>query len=310
MHPSHSASVQSAKEYDPYLATSASPTLRPGLELTGGVSAFGMRMHCAKKDRAGQELYAPAFVENLLAIQLHHRFSYRMQYKGTCVADVVPGDIALTPRGTPVHWRVTDGEMNALVLALPAELLRRTVERDLNGSACSVELTMQTQQHDPLLHAVGLKMYGLLGAENTLDALYLDSLITLLAVHIIRAYSVFVPKLPRDEAGLPAALLKRVIDYIDANLDTGLSLEKLGEMSQYSPYHLARLFKASTGYTLHQYVVDRRLTRAAELIQHSTLSLQAIAQQVGFTDQSHLTHQFRRKYGYPPGVLRKRMDSE
>jgi AraC family transcriptional regulator len=72
-----------------------------------------------------------------------------------------------------------------------------------------------------------------------------------------------------------------------------------------NPYHFARQFKASTGLPPHQYVIARRVERARELLQGGgELSLAEVAADVGFADQSQLSHHFKRLVGVTPGRFR------
>jgi AraC family transcriptional regulator len=55
---------------------------------------------------------------------------------------------------------------------------------------------------------------------------------------------------------------------------------------------------------LHQYVLGRRIERAASLLRFSDTPIAAIAIECGFADQSHLTTAFRRRTGVTPAVYR------
>jgi AraC family transcriptional regulator len=104
--------------------------------------------------------------------------------------------------------------------------------------------------------------------------------------------------------GLPRPRLGRVLEYIQANLDQGIHIDELAGAAGLSLFHFAKLFKRSTGSSPHQYVLERRLERAKELLRKTGLSLSEIALQAGFADQSHLTNVFRRFIGVTPSQFR------
>jgi AraC family transcriptional regulator len=113
------------------------------------------------------------------------------------------------------------------------------------------------------------------------------------------------PNSQRNYPALPHAILARLCEYIDTHLESPLTLEELGGIAQYSPFHLARRFRQSTGLTLHQYVTSRRVAKAHALIAATDLSLQQVAAQAGFSDQSHLSNACRKVYGCAPSEVRK-----
>ena len=66
-----------------------------------------------------------------------------------------------------------------------------------------------------------------------------------------------------------------------------------------------RLLKGTNGLTPHAHVSRLRLARAHELVLLSRLPLAAIAAETGLSSQSHMTTQFVRRWGTPPGALRR-----
>ena len=104
--------------------------------------------------------------------------------------------------------------------------------------------------------------------------------------------------------GLSPERLQRVRDYIEAHLDDDLSLTALADIACLSPFHFSRSFKEAAGVGLQRYVMQRRLERAKTLMRRTNQPLALIAQEAGFSDQSHLTSIFRRETGVTPGRYR------
>ncbi|MBV8213673.1 MAG: helix-turn-helix transcriptional regulator [Verrucomicrobia bacterium] len=67
-----------------------------------------------------------------------------------------------------------------------------------------------------------------------------------------------------------------------------------------SPDYFTRLFKAATGKSPHQFIIDARVSKARQLLERGNISISEAAYEVGFVDQSHLTRQFKRAFGLPP----------
>ncbi|HWM70534.1 MAG TPA: AraC family transcriptional regulator [Steroidobacteraceae bacterium] len=84
---------------------------------------------------------------------------------------------------------------------------------------------------------------------------------------------------------------------------------RLGDISQavgVSPSHLAATFKKEERTTIHQYLVNLRLLRAASLLRGCD-DLTTLALNLGFASQSHFSNAFRRWSGCPPGTYRARL---
>jgi AraC family transcriptional regulator len=104
---------------------------------------------------------------------------------------------------------------------------------------------------------------------------------------------------------LDSATVCRVADYIDSSLDAEISLSDLARIAEMPLDYFARSFRAATGAPPYAYVLSRRLQRARELLLQSDRPISAIALDVGFANQSHLTATFQRAFGVTPASLRK-----
>jgi AraC family transcriptional regulator len=132
-----------------------------------------------------------------------------------------------------------------------------------------------------------------------------EALATVLAVQLLRQG--LAPRQPargRDGA-LPPGTLRAVVAYLEAHLETDLTLAQLAAAAHPSAYHFARQFKAATGVPPHRYVIARRVARAQELLHpDQDLALAEIAARVGFADHSQFSHHFTRVVGVTPRQFR------
>ncbi|WP_170976804.1 helix-turn-helix transcriptional regulator [Massilia sp. HP4] len=104
--------------------------------------------------------------------------------------------------------------------------------------------------------------------------------------------------------GLPRWQVKRVTDYIDANLGATLRTASLAATLGLSVSHFTRAFKHSVGVPPRVYVIRRRLAAACAEMVNSTTPLTTIAHAHGFCDQSHFTRTFHETIGLSPHVWR------
>lgn len=66
-----------------------------------------------------------------------------------------------------------------------------------------------------------------------------------------------------------AITIHSILSWIEDNLESPLSLEKVSERSGYSKWHLQRMFKKETGHSLGQYIRSRKLTEIAQKLKQS-----------------------------------------
>ena len=130
-----------------------------------------------------------------------------------------------------------------------------------------------------------------------------EAVTTALAYHLVREAGIEQPRLIHVHGGLSAGAKRRVLEMIDAALDTRLTIEMLAREVGLSAAHFARAFKETLGRAPHQYLLAQRLERARRLLESTALTLSDIAQRTGFADQAHFTRLFKRAFGTTPGAL-------
>jgi AraC family transcriptional regulator len=219
---------------------------------------------------------------------------------------VNPGDMVIVPANAwqQTSWNLAGG---IIVIGLEperfAQLAAETV--DLNR----IELLPHFATSDPLVHQIGLALKRVLEMPGSTSRLYGESMSTALMVHLLQHYSAQQPALPIYAGGLTNPKLKQVIDYIAAHLNQDLSLHQLAAIAQISPHYFLQQFKQSIGITPHQYVIRCRIEQAQGLLKQGKHSISEVAILVGFVDQSHFHHHFKRLIGMTPKTFLRQFKS-
>jgi AraC-like DNA-binding protein len=110
---------------------------------------------------------------------------------------------------------------------------------------------------------------------------------------------------PVARGGLSPSVLRRVCEYIDANLETNIGLDAISKVAGLSRCHFVRAFRQSVGTTPHNFLMYRRFRKAVDFITSTDLSLAEIALAAGFSDQSHFSRRFRQYLGVSPSAFRR-----
>ena len=101
------------------------------------------------------------------------------------------------------------------------------------------------------------------------------------------------------------ARMRRVLDYIDQNLEEEFTISALARMAHLSVFHFARTFANTMGIPPQRYVGQRRLESAKKMIGTGRLPLSEIAFRSGFSSQASFTRAFRRATNMTPGEFRQ-----
>jgi AraC family transcriptional regulator len=212
----------------------------------------------------------------------------------------VPGDVKIVPPGVPRVWE-TESATTKLSMYL-SPLLMLSAAAAMGIDIDRVAIAPRLHVRDPRIEHIGWAVKAELEASEPLGRLYGDSLGLALASHLLRAY---VPATAIAGNGrLSQRRLSRVVEYIQENVAQDLSLAELARLAGMGPSRFKVVFKQSLGLPVHQYVIRRRVERAAELIARSALALSDIALQAGFANQSHMARCMKRLTGITPTALR------
>ena len=118
--------------------------------------------------------------------------------------------------------------------------------------------------------------------------------------------SQYIGSLAKEVQGDTASALETAVSYIDAHLAEELSVRDLAGLCYVSADHLTRLFKKKFGMTVSEYIQDRRIRLAGDLLASGSLSISAVSNTVGFGNYSYFTEQFKKFYGMTPREYQKK----
>jgi AraC family transcriptional regulator len=215
---------------------------------------------------------------------------------------VIHGDVDIIPSETPAVWENKEKD-TALICSLPPALLQAAAEGlDLDPSR--IEIRNRFQMRDTQIEHIGWALKAEMERGYPSGRLYVDSLAMALAARVLQAHSSLARESEMPRGALQGHRLKRVLAFIEEHLGDDLSLETIAGAAGVSAPHCKVLFRRALGMPVHQYVISRRVERAAALLRESRLPISQIALETGFAHQSHLARHMRRVMGVSPRELR------
>ena len=233
----------------------------------------------------------------------------KLEGAGRETALIGPRRICLTPGDATAQWQHA-GHPEILQVYLRQSVYEAAVSEIYGCDSSVAELVPRFAILDPPLEQLAIAITNALRDGNAEDGLYIDTIAQMMAVHLARTHS----SRSKPVRLLPAKPLagwkmRRVIEFIEDNLEGDLSLQSMAAEVDISPLYLARAFKAAVGQSPHQYVLARRIERAKELLRNTDLPVVDVALSSGFSSQSHLSHWFIRQIGVSPAVYRRQAAS-
>ncbi len=103
-------------------------------------------------------------------------------------------------------------------------------------------------------------------------------------------------------------MVQKCVDYIDLHLEQKIQAADLAAQLGYDDYYITRRFKRETGYSLTNYIKFAKIERAKVLLQSTRLTVQQIADGLGFTTRSYFIQCFKAVTGRTPTAWRAQAD--
>ena len=216
-----------------------------------------------------------------------------------------PRRFCITPGTAAAQWEHS-GTPEILQIYLRGSIYAAAVNEMYGCDVSQAPMVPRFAILDPLLEQLAITITTALRDGTVEDGLYVDTLAHMIAVHLARQYSTRTRAVhgPTQKV-IPGWKMRRLIEFVEENLDRDLSLEAMAGEVEISPLYLPRAFKSAVGQSPHQYVLARRIERARELLRDTDLPIVDVALSSGFSSQSHLSNWFLRMVGVSPATYRK-----
>lgn len=129
------------------------------------------------------------------------------------------------------------------------------------------------------------------GTKSELSKIFSDGLQEICCQHLT------------DDAKMSSAVAK-VKKYLDTHFDQDITLDKMAEQVNISPYYFSKLFKQETGSGFNNYLTRMRIEKAKNLLENTEMPIKEVCAEIGYQDPNYFSRLFKRWTGLAPTELR------
>ena len=249
------------------------------------------------KDQTGQEFSYHYHDFHKVVIFLSGKVTYHIEGKAY---HLKPWDILLVSRHA-IHKSEIDASVpyERFILwiknDIPNKQLLQCFQKASDRSYNLVRLnsSLQEKLKDVLFELEASARSEAFGKDILTQALFQEFMVYLNRIFLEKQYIFDKKSYSYDSQ------IANILKYINHHLGEDLSVDALASRHYISKYHLMRKFKEETGYTLHNYVINKRLLQARTLISEGTPILKA-AHESGFAEYSTVSRAYRKHFGKAP----------
>ena len=252
----------------------------------------------------GQDVVVPAMRDFMLVSYQTGITPMRRRFDGRWKRETLgPGATSLLTRAQQAYWNWHE-PIDVTHIYLSGDLVTNVASEIMDCAVSEVTLEDILRVDDPVMAHAAAAIAAEARTRGLGGALYVDSVARTLIIHLLRQYSSVRLKETWRSGSLSPLQERRILEFIDTNLERSLDLKLLADALDMMPCLFARQFRRSFGMPPYAFVKARRLEKARHLLTRTTLPIKVIAVDCGFCDQAHLTRMFAAEFGKTPAVFR------
>lgn len=270
---------------------------------TGSLPMFAMRHHRTLDARTVEIVCDAPEAEDWDALFVNRSGSgkFGIDFCGTYREVSLHRDLCcFLPAGADSRLQF-DGQAGSFVLYFKPGLIGSLLQSEGKGDDALAPIV--GKQMPRVAHLLGL-IESELRRPSLGSRLMIDGLLRAIAGLLVSSDAIANSE-PCERIYLSPPKLRRVIDFIEANLQESIGLDDLAQAAGLSANHFLRVFKLATGETPYHFLRARRLERARQLLADNAMPLAELALECGFANQAHFTAAFSRELGISPGRYRR-----
>jgi AraC family transcriptional regulator len=247
---------------------------------------------------------------HLLEDQLFHFFmkpaviGFSLRDAAITSISVGPGHAVFCPRKEWHNIRWDEG-ISVLSIRMPDSALVEAARERL--AERSLEIVPKHVVTDDRLTHLLIALDAERARGYLAGKLFVDCIESAVANILLTSFNTLAPRSIFGKGSMTPRVLRRVVEFMHANIDKQIGLKDLADCAGLSLSHFSLQFRATTNQSPHQYMLRLRIERSKKLLADSRLSVLDIGLAVGFRNQQHFATIFRNSVGVPPSVYRTQL---
>ncbi|MGW1159449.1 helix-turn-helix domain-containing protein [Streptomyces sp. NPDC002513] len=273
---------------------------QPGVRPRGSSAGLGWeRLYVSAQEEAPYHADFEPAPTHLVILHRSGPVTVRRGRGAEARAGKIPaGGLFLQPAGRTLSVEL-DGQLDTVHAYLADEALREA------NDGRPVELSEELGATDPLTEQLVLALEDTVRRWEPSAQTYADQLEDMLAAQLVRRHAARPAEPPPVPSGLSERQLSAVRDLMQERLAEPLPVTDLAAAASLSRSQFTRQFRASTGQSPHQYLLNLRLQQACRLLRTGCTPIGQVAADCGFSHQEHLTRVMRARLGTTPAAVRR-----
>jgi AraC family transcriptional regulator len=218
------------------------------------------------------------------------------------------GAVWLSPAGVGKEIVITAPIPQTVHLYLPTALFDRLKDDFTLPVAPAHSIRHAFGIRDDVIDQIGRSILSELTVETAASRVYVEAAALTLAARLLQKYcdSGACTTTESSAHSFDHIRLRRVLDYIAANIEGDITLVNLAGIAGYSLFHFARKFTLAMGIAPHRYISRMRMEKAMAELAAGKLPLAEIALNAHFSSQASFTRAFHRATGMTPKEYQRR----
>ncbi|MEM7332393.1 MAG: helix-turn-helix transcriptional regulator [Chloroflexota bacterium] len=215
------------------------------------------------------------------------------------------GDITYVPAHMDNQWQFDGNHPHCLHVLVADEFIKQIAGQTWQLDPASIHFRPQFHQRNITLKRIIFQLHQMILSKVEVENFQIERLGVELSTHLLANDS---NKDINLEIGykLSQNEFDALSTYILEHLHTPIKLNDLATHLNLSMFHFSRMFRNTTGTSPYEYLIQLRIEEAAELLLKSNkLPISEIAHRIGFSDQSHFTRHFKKRFGLTPLAFRR-----